>query len=72
LTEEGLDLRAVIPVTTEAVFSPALTEIHLHDDDNNEMFLTLETGMSTCHSLTRIDGDLVGDPLDLKVSLTQY
>lgn len=25
-------------------------------------------GMTTCHSLTRIDGNLIGDPLDLKVS----
>ena len=24
-------------------------------------------GMAACHSLTRIDGNLIGDPLDLKV-----
>lgn len=28
----------------------------------------LMVGMAACHSLTRIDEDLIGDPLDLKVS----
>lgn len=27
-------------------------------------------GMAVCHSLTRIEGNLVGDPLDLKMFLS--
>lgn len=29
-------------------------------------------GMATCHSLTLINGELSGDPLDLKVSVGYY
>ncbi|KAK6765485.1 hypothetical protein RB195_025409 [Necator americanus] len=67
LTEDGLDfqtLRAVNP-GTEAVpptFTEEKTEMNPeHLPSNRELI----TAIATCHSLTRINGKLHGDPLDL-------
>lgn len=38
-----------------------------HIQNTNE-HVKLKHGMATCHSLTLINGELSGDPLDLKVS----
>jgi len=74
LTEEGLDLWGVVPLQ-EAMLSPG------EESRGKPGFAepireasqlssgSLMVGMAACHSLTRIDGELIGDPLDLKVSL---
>ncbi|XP_032802753.2 polyamine-transporting ATPase 13A3 isoform X2 [Petromyzon marinus] len=62
LTEDGLDMWGVIPVENN-VFSPVCTEM-----SHPELVHTpLLAAMATCHSLTRIDGQLTGDPLDLNM-----
>ncbi|VDO49697.1 unnamed protein product [Haemonchus placei] len=58
LTEDGLDfqtLRAVTPA--KEAEPPTFTEVCI--------YLQLITAIATCHSLTKIDGELHGDPLDL-------
>lgn len=65
LTEDGLDLHGVVPVKTENESSHKFEE--LKEDctslgENEFLF-----GMATCHSLTRIDNELCGDPLDAKM-----
>ncbi|XP_074653844.1 polyamine-transporting ATPase 13A3-like isoform X2 [Tubulanus polymorphus] len=60
LTEDGLDLWGVVP-TESAEFSSVIMNIsHM----TRGPFLA---AMATCHSLTMIDGELTGDPLDLKM-----
>ncbi|CAH1775580.1 unnamed protein product [Owenia fusiformis] len=60
LTEDGLDLWGVVPLQDKR-FLPV-------EQDPSEMprgpFLV---AMASCHSLTMIDGELTGDPLDLKM-----
>ncbi len=62
LTEDGLDLWGVIKIDTENNFS---TPVHKISDLQQECRL-LQT-LATCHSLTRYDGLLTGDPLDVKM-----
>jgi len=65
LTEDGLDLKSVLPCLKDhasycfgaSVFSPG---------EFPKRSQLLEA-MATCHSITRIHGDLAGDPLDLKM-----
>ncbi|XP_056008608.1 polyamine-transporting ATPase 13A3-like isoform X2 [Ostrea edulis] len=58
LTEDGLDMWGVLPIEDQgfcgAVEDPSRLEVG--------PFITC---MATCHSLTMIDGELSGDPLDL-------
>lgn len=69
LTEDGLDLKCVLPVKN--IKSEAGQEIYfseeIHDvsefDEKNKML----QAMASCHSITRIHGDLAGDPLDCKM-----
>ena len=70
LTEEGLDLWGAVPMKASGnngkkrkpgFDSPAREVAHLSQG-------SLTVGMAACHSLTRIDDSLIGDPLDLKVS----
>lgn len=60
LTEDGLDMWGVIP-TEHAQFR----DVH-HDAKmlGREQFLI---GMATCHSLTIIENQISGDPLDYKM-----
>lgn len=60
LTEDGLDMWGVLPAD-EKGFGPVVGQI---DTLPVGSFLI---GMATCHSLTIIDGQLSGDPLDLKM-----
>ncbi|XP_070560600.1 polyamine-transporting ATPase 13A3-like isoform X8 [Ptychodera flava] len=60
LTEDGLDLMGVVPAEN-ARFSKMVTNIQQLPFDN------LLVAMTTCHSLTRIQGELNGDPLDVKM-----
>lgn len=62
LTEDGLDLLCVVPVTDRYF------DIPVRDMSNIAARHTaLLHGMATCHSLTIIDNQLMGDPLDLKM-----
>lgn len=74
LTEDGLDLWGVVPVVggghggggagesaRPALADPVKEPRSLGDTH------PLLCAMAACHSLTRIDGDLAGDPLDVKV-----
>jgi cation-transporting P-type ATPase 13A2 len=77
LTEEGLDVLGVRLVSQASkkfgeVVQKASSLVHPSNyavtpenlDDNNRVALFT---MATCHSLRSVDGELVGDPLDLKM-----
>ena len=78
LTEDSLDMEGVITSTNQQSvlsaytvamvifnlvtrFSPMVT------DPSSLLPCPLLYGMTTCHSLTRINGQLLGDPLDVKM-----
>ncbi|XP_054716748.1 polyamine-transporting ATPase 13A3-like [Uloborus diversus] len=63
LTEEGLDLWGIIP-TTEGKFKELEHDATLLSDHD-----PLKVAMGACHSLTVIENELRGDPLDLKMFL---
>ncbi|KAI3375135.1 hypothetical protein L3Q82_021654 [Scortum barcoo] len=62
LTEDGLDLWG-IQRADEASFSPPESDV-AKESLVNSAFVAC---MATCHSLTKIEGELSGDPLDLKM-----
>lgn len=60
LTEDGLDMWGVVTVSDKKFQLP----------NKNVASLSLDQvliGMVSCHSITIIDGQLIGDPLDLKM-----
>lgn len=61
LTEDGLDLWGVVPADGGVLADPIADPRELPDTH------PLLCAMAACHSLTRIDGDLAGDPLDVKM-----
>lgn len=61
LTEDGLDLWGVVPAEGGALADPIKDPRELPDTH------PLLCAMAACHSLTRIDGELAGDPLDVKM-----
>ncbi|EHA57052.1 hypothetical protein MGG_06925 [Pyricularia oryzae 70-15] len=74
LTEEGLDVLGVRVVSEDTKsFSDTLTNPEILTDlqgdsrDNNSNRKAALFTMATCHSLRSVDGELVGDPLDLKM-----
>ncbi|CAM4910631.1 unnamed protein product [Rotaria socialis] len=82
LTEDGLDLQCVVPIirtynTTndprQVQFGSEITEVtnlNWREDEAQSMIIVC---MAACHTLTRINGELAGDPLDLKMlAFTQY
>ena len=66
LTEDGLDLHSVIGTATnvdsELDFEPPREDVTELEDSS-----TLMICLASCHSITLIDDELVGDPLDLKM-----
>ena len=56
-----MDLYGVIPVKNQQVQE-------LVTDVRDSKYLDLEKAMASCHSLTLINGEISGDPLDVKVS----
>ena len=60
LTEDGLDMWGIVPATSKKFQAPIkdITRLPI-----NETLI----GMVTCHGITIIDGQLCGDPLDLKM-----
>ncbi|CAG9772733.1 unnamed protein product [Ceutorhynchus assimilis] len=61
LTEDALDLWAVVPVREKLLVAPIKKILELPSTCG------LLKGMTVCHSLTSIDGEVVGDPLDVKM-----
>ncbi|KAJ9592422.1 hypothetical protein L9F63_015838, partial [Diploptera punctata] len=60
LTEDGLDMWGVVPVVS--------TNFHKPESDATQIAgHPLQPAMASCHSLTIIDGNLTGDPLDIKM-----
>lgn len=73
LTEDGLDVLGIRIVDRDTnKFSPVITDsqpLRISDERSstqNTQKAALFT-MATCHSLRSVDGELVGDPLDLKM-----
>ncbi|GBP44393.1 Probable cation-transporting ATPase 13A3 [Eumeta japonica] len=63
LTEDGLDLYAVIPCwETGQTFGECVVDV-----TSLPVTSPLLQALASCHSLTSIDGELTGDPLDLKM-----
>ncbi|XP_012543592.2 probable cation-transporting ATPase 13A3 [Monomorium pharaonis] len=60
LTEDGLDMWGVV-ACTNGILAKAETDVSKVKDH------PLFEGMLVCHSLTLIDGELCGDPLDAKM-----
>lgn len=60
LTHDGLDLHSVIPCDTN--FGSVVSCEEIHSINNKSALIQ---AMATCHSLTRISGEITGDPLDL-------
>jgi cation-transporting ATPase 13A2 len=60
LTEDGLDMWGVVTVTSKKFQLPI-------KDISTLALSEILIGMVTCHSITIIDGQLIGDPLDLKM-----
>ncbi|KJZ75510.1 hypothetical protein HIM_04973 [Hirsutella minnesotensis 3608] len=80
LTEDGLDVLGVRVVTQErGRFSDLITKPPSTPIKGNGLLLPSDSlqavlfTMATCHSLREVDGDLVGDPLDVKMfNFTQW
>ncbi|XP_039253906.2 polyamine-transporting ATPase 13A3-like [Styela clava] len=63
LTEEGLDLTDIVPVYSDKFASPTKPENIISMDKKSELIRC----MTTCHSLTIINNELSGDPLDIQM-----
>lgn len=61
LTEDGLDMFGVVPKTATNSLQIPLKQIDRLQFDH------LLFGMVTCHSITIMNGEMKGDPLDLKM-----
>lgn len=61
MTEDGLDLYAVLPHVNESFGEP------VHNVSTLSAKSPLMQALASCHSLTSIDNHLTGDPLDLKM-----
>lgn len=61
LTEDGLDMYGVVPKTVTNTLQIPLKQI------DRLPFHNLLYGMVTCHSITLMNGEMKGDPLDLKM-----
>lgn len=61
MTEDGLDMWGVVPISATNLFQMPLRQVERLPYDH------LLYGMVTCHSITRMSGELKGDPLDLKM-----
>ncbi|XP_053567847.1 probable cation-transporting ATPase 13A4 [Bombina bombina] len=62
LTEDGLDLWGVLPANGNC-----FQEVHSFTSDRTLPWGPLLGALSSCHSIVAIDGELQGDPLDLKM-----
>uniref|UniRef100_A0AAG5DJ16 Cation-transporting ATPase n=1 Tax=Anopheles atroparvus TaxID=41427 RepID=A0AAG5DJ16_ANOAO len=62
LTEDGLDMWGVLPKDSTNSFQIPLKDIARLPMSDHLLF-----GMVTCHSITFVNGEMRGDPLDLKI-----
>nr|XP_033814866.1 probable cation-transporting ATPase 13A4 isoform X3 [Geotrypetes seraphini] len=62
LTEDGLDLWGVIPSARDCFL-----KVHKFSSGNTLPWSPLLGAMASCHSLIVLDGQVQGDPLDLKM-----
>ncbi|XP_022816186.1 probable cation-transporting ATPase 13A3 isoform X1 [Spodoptera litura] len=68
LTEDGLDFHSVIPLRAGEKFGECVVEV-----SSLAVTSPLIQALASCHSLTSIQGQLKGDPLDLKMfEFTQW
>ncbi|KAG0214920.1 hypothetical protein BGX28_001126 [Mortierella sp. GBA30] len=71
LTEEGLDVLGVqCGDSTLGYFGPLLNSVekmHSAPDSVKDQCTSLLYAMTTCHSVKSLNGELIGDPLDLKM-----
>jgi cation-transporting ATPase 13A3/4/5 len=67
LTEDGLDLWGVVPVGSDSALSKFTSPVRPNNLQNLPIKDPLIISMATCHSLTLINQELAGDPLDLKM-----
>ncbi|KAG1455987.1 hypothetical protein G6F55_006757 [Rhizopus delemar] len=74
LTEDGLDIHGVRAVSTnednKKFFEEeckSITFMSLNDNSSESTKSKILQTMTTCHSLKIVDGELLGDPLDLKM-----
>lgn len=61
MTEDGLDMWGVVPTSPTNLFQIELRDVERLPNDH------LLYGMATCHSITIMNDELKGDPLDLKM-----
>lgn len=61
LTHDCMDMNSVLPCHNAKFSKPV---INIRELDSKSEFVK---GMASCHSITRIDGHLNGDPLDLNM-----
>jgi magnesium-transporting ATPase (P-type) len=69
LTEDGLDLKCILPVRRESGDNESINAFgdEISEVSEFEARSPLLEAMTSCHSITRIHGDLAGDPLDCKM-----
>ncbi|KAF0295786.1 putative cation-transporting ATPase 13A3 [Amphibalanus amphitrite] len=61
LTEDGLSMWGVVPCAP-AGFSPPERDVRALSDSSE-----LKVALASCHGLTRLAGQLIGDPLDIQM-----
>ncbi|KAI8989576.1 hypothetical protein BDB01DRAFT_782373 [Pilobolus umbonatus] len=79
LTEDGLDIygiRGVVISDGRKLFDEEckkVSQIDLNNEDSSSTLTKVLRTMTTCHSLKIVGGELLGDPLDLKMfEFTQW
>lgn len=66
LTEDGLDILGVRSLDkSELMFGELLEDVH--DLPLSKDKATFLHALATCHSLKMVDGEVIGDPLDVKM-----
>lgn len=61
LTEDGLDMWGVVPVSENKFVAEVRNVNQLGADDR------VVIAMASCHSLTIVDNEIIGDPMDMKM-----
>ncbi|XP_077511904.1 polyamine-transporting ATPase 13A3-like isoform X2 [Amblyomma americanum] len=61
LTDDGLDLWCILPAENKMFTRP------VENPQQMPVRSPLVVAMATCHALTSVDGELIGDPLDLSM-----
>ena len=67
LTEDGLDMKCVLPTRNDPATGAASFGDKITDAEALPNHAPILEAMASCHSITRIHGDIAGDPLDCKM-----